>query len=408
MKLRLTGRLTPDNAGCLLDALAFCPRLTALSLVADECARDQSEAGPWPSPGVSGFAQLRSLTKLVLVFGIEGFYHALAHAVDALVSLRGLAELTVHFFGDPALVPASLGQLKTLRSLELGFLEPCVFEAGCFDLPNLLSLTFQRCHIVDAEGVPGVSALASLTRIEFLQCQGPRFFDPQLVQLVHLQHAVFETGGTRGDFRYDETDGLRGSGLCVWLTRPPADMGSLTSSLKHISFCGHRLPRFPLALTQLVALEHLDANWNGFAEVPAAITALSRLTELVLGRYEPLLETPQPYEQCIVDVRALGDLSGLPALCRLELSFCEVIFCESVVGAVWHATLTRLVFGVTYPAPKCAPRVLQLLQAFKQQGRGGVFQYDCSDIDEIPGHATLLEDLSAFKKFAVAMQACGV
>ena len=146
------------------------------------------------------------------------------------MSLKRLAELTLYVsVSDVAsLVPASLGQLQTLRSLELGYLEPCVLEVGCLDLPNLLSLTFQGCHFMDTERIPGVTALRSLTRIEFLGSQGPRFFDSQLVELPQLQNAVFETGGSRDDIFYDTTDELRGSGLCLWLTRLPADMGSLT------------------------------------------------------------------------------------------------------------------------------------------------------------------------------------
>lgn len=216
VKLSLTGRLTPDNVGCLLEALAFCPRLTALHLVAEGDPGDSSDT-PWPSPHAFGFAKLRSLTKLVLEYGEEESYYALANAMDALVSLKCLAELTVPFYGDPALVPASLGQLQTLRSLELGYLEPGVLEAGCLDLPNLLSLTFQGCHFMDTEVLPGVSALRSLTRIEFLDGQGPRFFDRQLSRLPQLQHAVFETGGSRttGDICYDTTDELRGSGACL-------------------------------------------------------------------------------------------------------------------------------------------------------------------------------------------------
>ena len=61
-------------------------------------------------------------------------------------------------------------------------------------------------------------------------------------------------------------------------------MGSLSATLLHLDISGHMGTRFPLALTQLVALEHLSARGNEFAELPAGITALSRLTELMLGR----------------------------------------------------------------------------------------------------------------------------
>ena len=61
-------------------------------------------------------------------------------------------------------------------------------------------------------------------------------------------------------------------------------MGSLGTSLVHLMCVGVGLTRFPLALTQLVALKRLDASYNSFTDLPAAITALSRLTVLLLGR----------------------------------------------------------------------------------------------------------------------------
>ena len=68
---------------------------------------------------------------------------------------------------------------------------------------------------------------------------------------------------------------------------------------------------------------------NEFAELPDGITALSRLTHLRLGRrtsyQDPL--------QLRGNARALGDLSAFPALCRLGFEFCEVMLCESLVGA---------------------------------------------------------------------------
>ena len=129
-------------------------------------------------------------------------------------------------------------------------------------------------------------------------------------------------------------------------------MGSLSCSLLHLDFRGHGLPQFPLGLTQLVALKCLKASENEFAELPAAITALSRLTELWLGttmapmraRAHQALE--QPHGKCYLDARALGDLSGFPALCELTFDHCEVVLCESMQGAVRHASLASLCAGV--------------------------------------------------------------
>ena len=63
----------------------------------------------------------------------------LADVVGALVPLTGLAELSFEL-DQPALIPAAMGQLMGLRSLEFRGLNPCALEAGCFDLPKLESL----------------------------------------------------------------------------------------------------------------------------------------------------------------------------------------------------------------------------------------------------------------------------
>lgn len=118
----------------------------------------------------------------------------LSDIVEALVPLTGLAELEVHF-PEAAVVPAALAQLRGLRSLMFSCLSHTVLEAGCLDLPGLVSLDFRRCHFERVEVLPGVTALQSLMRIEFTGCsEGPPFFDHQLVQLPQLQRMVFETG----------------------------------------------------------------------------------------------------------------------------------------------------------------------------------------------------------------------
>lgn len=115
-------------------------------------------------------------------------------------------------------------------------------------VPNLLSLTFWHCDFLDAGGLPGVTALQSLTRLVFSHGHTPPYFDRQLVQLPCLQHMEYAP--------------------CVWvcdnapvgLTRLPADMGSLSLSLVHLDIRGRGLTQFPLALTQLVALKCLYAS----------------------------------------------------------------------------------------------------------------------------------------------------
>ena len=265
-----------------------------------------------PSCDMAAFSNLPSLTKLALCVSLEEPPGTLPRLVDALSSWTGLAELDVAASCQSAVVPAALGQLKALRSLQLTGLRSCVLEAGCLEVPNLLSLGFHLCSFTDTEALPGVTALQSLTRIEFATCRGPRWFDRQLVQLPRLAQLLYTTGGPpRG-------------GASPWLSRLPAvDMGLLTLTLSHITCRGLGLTQFPLALTQLAALEHLDASRNDFAEVPAAITALSRLTALELGRTVPDdledWDDPPYLYMDTLDARAVDDLSAFPALRWLQL-----------------------------------------------------------------------------------------
>ena len=404
VKLDLPGALASDNLNRLLEALAWCPRLRALDVCVRGTDEDEGESSSddeeWKrgdaadrlklSPDARALAKLPNLTRLALCFhGCRVHYSIIAGVASSLVLLTGLAELSVglptYFIPTQTqrellceygrvVVPAALGQLKGLRSLEITNFKPCDLEAGCFDLPKLRSLAFRGCRIQGrkriqgAEVLPGVTALQSLTRIEFSGGEGPSFFDPQLVQLPLLQHMVFQSGPN------------------IWylpavLSSPPADMGSLSCSLLHLDFRGHRLRNFPLILTQLVALKCLNASENEFAELPAVITALSRLTELWLGGTMPRIDRhahqahAQLHGKCSLDARAPGDLSGFPALCELTFDHCEVVLCESMQGAVRHASLASLIFCVAHPAPECAAMVLQLSQALRRLRRGRVLRF---------------------------------
>ena len=327
------------DLGCLLEALAWCPRLKSLEIAMLDRTDDDGDvddAAPHNFPALGcapAFAKLRSLTKLALSFGSgEADPATYSTLVDALAPLSGLAELQYSSHG-PALFPASLRQLKGLRSLKFWFLGPCIFEAGCLDLPLVQSLEFGSCAI-PADMLSGITALQSLTSLEARLCQGPPLF-----------------------------------------ARLPADLGSLRATLLHTDCSGQGLAHFPLALTQLVALKCLKATRNDFDRLPNAITNLARLTELRLGRVsgkDPL----QLREKRPLDVRALGDLSAFPALCKLGFNCCEVVLCALMLGAVRHASLANLSCYIAYPAPECAPMVLHLWQTLRGLGRGSVLKFD--------------------------------
>ena len=91
--LRLVDDLAADQLSCLLEALAWCPRLRALALYV--ClTKGGGTLQRSPALKVPSFAKLRSLTALTLVLWGEG-PPMLADVVDALVSLAGLAVLVV-------------------------------------------------------------------------------------------------------------------------------------------------------------------------------------------------------------------------------------------------------------------------------------------------------------------------
>ena len=240
----------------------------------------------------------------------------------------------------------------------------------------------------------GITALQSLTRIDFSGGKGPRFFDPQLVQLGQLQRIVYRTS----------------SPCCGGSCLAPADMGSLSSSLLHLDLEGHGLTLFPLALTQLVALKCLKASSNEFAELPAGITALSRLTELTIGRVAPNDDQLQLHAMRPLDVCALGDLSGFSALCKLAFGCCQVMMCDSMLGAARHASLTSLTFSVAHPAPECTLMVLQLLKELKKLKRGSMVSFkdtegSSSYVDRLLQEA---EGQAPLQIFMAALKACGL
>ena len=234
--------------------------------------------------------------------------------------------------------------------------------------PKLEKLEFQFCRFDCEEVLSGVTALQCLTSIVSVGFyeRGSCFFDPEFVRLPQLARLVMSQR-----VPCEELLDLAGP-LRFTL---PADMGLLSLSLVDLDISGLGLAHFPGRLTQLRALESLDASANGFAELPAGVTALSRLTELTLGRRVSADDPLQQTKTWPLDVVALGDLSGVPALRKLSFRFCEVALCMSLPGgAVQHTSLESICFCNAHLAPECVPMVLQLSQALKQLGRSGVLK----------------------------------
>ena len=254
IKLRLDAPLM--DLGSLLEALAWCPRLMSLDIIMMDCMDEDEWLVDAPNkyfPVLAcapAFAKLRSLTKLALSFGNFGADpDTLSVLVDALVPLTGLAELHFHSSG-PAVIPASLRELKGLRSLEFRALAPCVFEAGCLDLPTLQSLELDSCAIRNADMLLGITALQRTDMHHIQRQQGT----------PGVCSACAPAAAAACSHSGISIPSGAGSGLC----RLPADMGSLCATLLHMDCSGQGLTQFPLALTQLRALNCLDAAHNDF------------------------------------------------------------------------------------------------------------------------------------------------
>ena len=384
--LSLPGFPAGDNMNCLLEALAWCPRLRFLSMwMMTEGFGDAS------FPAAPAFAKLRSLRVLHLYLtGAD--HHVLADLADALASLTGLEDLRIEMSNSAAL-HEELGQLKGLKHLEFWNLSSCTLEAGCFDLPNLVSLIFEQCTFEDADALPSHTALQSLTHIDFsTTCQGHPFFS-ELLELPRLRYMGLATCEPyKGAARLEV-----------------ARLSANTETLLHVDCSGHGFSRFPLALTQLVALECLQASGNEFVELPAGITALSRLTRLSLGRNISWRDPLQLCRKLPLDVRALGDLSGFPVLRELLFDSCEVLMCGAMLGAARHPSLARLYFSRSHPAPECTPVVLHLGQALKRLRRRSVLElkiWESCNITEKALRNAL--GRAPVQKFMAAMEACGL
>ena len=111
-------------------------------------------------------------------------------------------------------------------------------------------------------------------------------------------------------------------------------------------------------------------------------------------------------------MRALGDLSGFPALCTLSFDSCKAVLCKSMQGASRHARLTSLSFRLAHPAPECEPAVLQLSQALRRLGRGSVLKL-VSEAHGLPNYwlQTGLQSAQGrapFQAFRAAVEAGGL
>ena len=393
-----------------LYALAQCIRLQALQL--HYPVHDEGILPSFPIASLAcAFAKLTTLVRLdVSLSEYEDPTSVGPGMLGVVASLTGLTELRLHVYHEPgtpqerSFVPASLSALRQLRRLELGHLHGLRLEAGCLDLPDLASLTFDHCRFADTPvQLPGMYILSRLTSLAFLSCDGLRSLcDYGLKWLPRLQSLVCVSG------KWDRHGVAGGVGSNL-----PAGMGTLRPTLLRLDLSGVNLRSFPLAVTQLTALQCLQASENSFAVVPDEITALGRLETLELGRRgKPVDNLLRGAPVNDIDASALGDLSPFPLLCTLSFARCKVMLSGTFVAAAGHGRLANLLFGNAHPAPECMPEVLQLWRDLQRQGRGGVLQLKECDMparlcNRETGAPWTPQDITPCMKFRHALEACG-
>ena len=200
------------------------------------------------------FAKLRSLTELALILQGIRLRVPCADVVDALVPLTGLAELTLIL--EPAVVPAALGQLKGLRSLEIRMLATLVSSRrDASTCPTCKAWNPRLC----ARGCS-------------MYCRASPLFRASRASVLRRPGTAVLCSACTAAYACS-TGSLKYTGRVVWArlgrSRLPADMGALSYATTPYH-TGHSLTQFPLALTQLVALERLDAAETILQSCPLA------------------------------------------------------------------------------------------------------------------------------------------
>ena len=288
-----------------------------------------------------------------------------SHLISGLAGLSRLRTLSLKLDNvcEDTTLPACVSCLVQLTSLTLYGLSGLRCAPGWARLPALVSLKFEQCEFArDGEdALPGMDALAALTCFELFLCSGLHVLPASLWRLTRLR--------TLDDWRiYNNPPyvGVPASAPCF-------------ASLTKICLTGYKLQCWPSCVLAMTSLTCLDLRHNCFEQLPDAMSVLTCLKELSLGRHS----TGPGEVGGALDARALGNLAGFPALRSLEFCHCSVQFCPSFQAAAAHPCLKELELVNSYPA--CGPSCVAFLifvAALLQQGRAGVL---CLRDNELQG-----------------------
>ena len=211
-----------------------------------------------------------------------------------------VVELELEGFGLTGAVPAEIGRLSALRTLNLGY---------------------NQMTSLPAE----IGQLTSLTRLDL---------DDN--QLTSVPAVIWQLAALR---QLDLSDNQ--------LTSLPAEIGQLTALVKLNlggNCGGNRLTSVPVEIGQLTLLEHLDLSDNQLTCLPAEIGQLTSIRELFLGGNQ-LRSLPAEIRQLtsLRDLFLAGNkLTSLPGeigqLTSLKRLYLEGNRLTSVPAEIWQLT----------------------------------------------------------------------
>jgi hypothetical protein len=374
LRLRPTPGAAPEaTQACLAGATHALARCASLQHLDVDISLDDRQAGQLAAALGRLLATVqRPLEGLRLSVNTVPHVPATARLTRLVAGLAGLAQLRMlnlnleHGWRE-ATLPACLSCLAQLTSLRLSGLNGLRCAPGWARLPLLADLEFSECAFAaDGEAaLPGMDALASLTRLELWDCPSLRTLPASLwalSQLRSLHHSVDAC----------HLDDLARNELPV--ASLPACAPSF-ASFTQLGLQGHNLSSFPAAVLTMRRLTYLDLAQCYFSQLPEGVSVLTALETLCLGRHNA-----GPIARAIggaIDARALGSLAGFPNLQRLRFVTCSVLFCPSFQAAAAHPRLSSLELFISYPAsgPSCLA-FLGFAGGLLQQGRTGVLEME--------------------------------
>ena len=193
-----------------------------------------------------------------------------------------VVELELEEFGLTGAVPAEIGHLSALRTLDLGHNQLTSVPAEIGQLTSLewLNLGYNQLTSLPAE----VGQLTSLT-VLFLNNNQLTSVPAEIWQLMSLE------GLNLNDNKLTSVPAVIGQLTLLWvlglsanqLTSVPAEIGQLTS-LTSLGLSANKLTSLPAEIWQLTSLEVLYLQRNQLTSVPTEIGQLISLRTLNLER----------------------------------------------------------------------------------------------------------------------------